>query len=353
MGIRPYVASFNHRLNVPLCQFNKYFIAYLREIVYHIDKAMVIQHIKERMNMQRDYIGVLSENISRLRRQASFTQEELANKLGITFQAVSKWETGACSPDLALLPQLAEIFDVSVDSLFGLDEKVRVVNRSLPWDDDDRTLHIAVFRGHRHLEHCDGLQDYKFELEGDALNVDCAMNLNCGDVDGNANAGGGMNCGDVGGSANCGGGMNCGDVGGGANCGGGMNCGDVGNSANCGGAMSCGDVGQNASCGGALTCGDIGGDAKAGGDITAADIGGDVNTGGDITAADVGGDVRCNNLECADIDGDVNCVNLKAADINGDVKCESLQCNEISGDVNCKGDIRCEHISGDIRGYRE
>ena len=46
------------------------------------------------------------------------TQEQLAGKLGLTFQAVSKWETGLSCPDIALLPQLAEIFGVTVDQFF-------------------------------------------------------------------------------------------------------------------------------------------------------------------------------------------------------------------------------------------
>lgn len=47
------------------------------------------------------------------------TQGELAERLGITNQSVSKWETGESCPDVLLLPELAEIFGVSLDRLFG------------------------------------------------------------------------------------------------------------------------------------------------------------------------------------------------------------------------------------------
>jgi tellurite methyltransferase len=47
------------------------------------------------------------------------TQEALAERLGITFQAVSKWETGQSIPDTALLPTLAQILGISVDKLLG------------------------------------------------------------------------------------------------------------------------------------------------------------------------------------------------------------------------------------------
>ena len=44
---------------------------------------------------------------------------ELAEVLGVSAQAVSKWETGKANPDLFLLPILADYFGVSIDSLFG------------------------------------------------------------------------------------------------------------------------------------------------------------------------------------------------------------------------------------------
>ena len=61
--------------------------------------------------------------IRRLRSEHSVTQEELAEYLGISFQAVSKWETGTTMPDIALLPRLAAFFGVRIDELFSVDHE--------------------------------------------------------------------------------------------------------------------------------------------------------------------------------------------------------------------------------------
>ena len=62
---------------------------------------------------------MLAKNINRYRKERRLTQEGLAHKLGVTFQAVSKWETGQTMPDIALLPELSRLLDVSIDKLFG------------------------------------------------------------------------------------------------------------------------------------------------------------------------------------------------------------------------------------------
>lgn len=69
----------------------------------------------------------LSKNICRYRKEKGLTQEELAQKLGLTFQAVSKWETAQTLPDLTILPQLAGIFEVSIDRLLGFAAKEKAV----------------------------------------------------------------------------------------------------------------------------------------------------------------------------------------------------------------------------------
>ena len=61
----------------------------------------------------------LSGNINRLRLEKNLTQEQLATKLGISAQAVSKWETSETYPDGALLVPLANELEVSLDELFG------------------------------------------------------------------------------------------------------------------------------------------------------------------------------------------------------------------------------------------
>ena len=65
----------------------------------------------------------LGERIAELRREHSMTQENLAEIIGVSAQAISKWENGATMPDILLLPVLADTFSVSIDALFGLQHK--------------------------------------------------------------------------------------------------------------------------------------------------------------------------------------------------------------------------------------
>ena len=55
--------------------------------------------------------------ISDLRKKKQVRQTELANRLGVSVQTVSKWENGICMPDISLLPDIAAFFQVSVDEL--------------------------------------------------------------------------------------------------------------------------------------------------------------------------------------------------------------------------------------------
>ncbi|MCM1189243.1 MAG: helix-turn-helix domain-containing protein [bacterium] len=61
----------------------------------------------------------LPENICRLRKAHSMTQEQLAEALGVTFAAVSKWERGIATPDLSYITEMAGLFEVSLDVLVG------------------------------------------------------------------------------------------------------------------------------------------------------------------------------------------------------------------------------------------
>ncbi|MFT3951948.1 MAG: helix-turn-helix transcriptional regulator [Oscillospiraceae bacterium] len=62
----------------------------------------------------------IGENIKIMRRKCGFTQEELANRIGVTPQAVSKWENEGGLPDLSLIVPLAQIFGITTDSLLGV-----------------------------------------------------------------------------------------------------------------------------------------------------------------------------------------------------------------------------------------
>ena len=62
------------------------------------------------------YIG---ENLKKLREEKKVTQDTLAEYLGVTYQAVSRWENGLAYPDIELLPEIARFFEVSMEELMG------------------------------------------------------------------------------------------------------------------------------------------------------------------------------------------------------------------------------------------
>ncbi len=61
---------------------------------------------------------LLSQNLKRLRQEKSLTQEEAAEKLGVTPQTISRWERNTTLPDVMLLPEIAKLYCVTVDDLF-------------------------------------------------------------------------------------------------------------------------------------------------------------------------------------------------------------------------------------------
>ena len=62
---------------------------------------------------------MLAENIRSFRKARKLTQEQLAEVLGVTPGAVYKWEAGLSVPDIALIMEMADFFDTSVDTLLG------------------------------------------------------------------------------------------------------------------------------------------------------------------------------------------------------------------------------------------
>ena len=120
---------------------------------------------KEGYAMHYDFSN-MGENIALLRRRISMTQEMLADRLGVSAQAVSKWERGLSCPDVSFLPVMAEIFGVSIDELFVRAEPdgAKRYVEELPWEDDNK-LRIAVFYGKHMSEH----EIYEFSGEEDAV----------------------------------------------------------------------------------------------------------------------------------------------------------------------------------------
>ena len=87
----------------------------------------------------------LGKKIRQLRFKAGLTQEQLAEKLGIGAQSVSKWENAVAMPDITTLPLLAEIFGISIDDLFDLSTEQRL-NRIENRMDIENELPQDVFR---------------------------------------------------------------------------------------------------------------------------------------------------------------------------------------------------------------
>lgn len=65
----------------------------------------------------------LGESIRRLRKESGFTQEQLAEALGVSVSAVHKWESGKAAPELEMLVDIAEFFETSVDAMLNYDCK--------------------------------------------------------------------------------------------------------------------------------------------------------------------------------------------------------------------------------------
>lgn len=78
----------------------------------------------------------LGKQIKKLRVQRGVTQETLAERLGVTAQAVSRWERGETLPDVSLLPDLSAYFGVTIDALFALSDDTRMERiQNMIWDE--------------------------------------------------------------------------------------------------------------------------------------------------------------------------------------------------------------------------
>lgn len=156
----------------------------------------------------------LGNNIRVLRQRKGLTQEQVASNLGVTYQAVSKWETGANTPDISLLPALATLFDVSIDTLFSL-EVLPSHGELLSWEDDD-VIRIIQMQGKKVLavtqritqdspaieiafpRNCnERTQYFKVEVYGHIIadgsingDVVCHQSINCSQINGDARADG-------------------------------------------------------------------------------------------------------------------------------------------------------------------
>lgn len=183
----------------------------------------------------------LGNKIAELRKGKGLTQEALANKLGVSNQAVSKWEANQSCPDIQLLPQIADLFEISLDALFGRgtqSETEEHIASELPWEDDGK-LRAVIYVGHSLIgsEECEKAQKITFEYEGPALDIISSFSVTCDEVQGNVSAGADVTCDTVYGNV----------------------------SAGC--DVTCDDVYCNVGAGGDVTCDEVRGNVNAGGDV--------------------------------------------------------------------------------------
>ncbi len=84
----------------------------------------------------------IGENIRRLRHAADMTQEDFAARMGVSAQAVSRWETETAYPDIELLPAIADLFGIGVEELMG----ARNIDRERASEDAYRQLTLTELR---------------------------------------------------------------------------------------------------------------------------------------------------------------------------------------------------------------
>lgn len=94
-----------------------------------------------------------------------YTQKELSELIGVSSQAVSKWEQKISCPDIMLLPKIAEVFGITIDELFGKSADKQIVYslvESVPWNDDGK-LRFAVFEGKKLVDKWENGVNFNFD----------------------------------------------------------------------------------------------------------------------------------------------------------------------------------------------
>jgi len=214
----------------------------------------------------------LHDTISFYRKKQNLTQEALAQKLGVTNQSVSKWESAQCYPDISLIPQLAEVFGISIDELFGKEPNISGLSDVFSLRDD--VFRVVVARGRKIIDVKELHEPIYIEIpkqgDGCRFRVEVFGNIACKDsIFGDIECQGSINCGkDIFGDVSSQGNIECSLI--------------YGDASNFYGTLSC--------------KGDIHGDARTfqGGNITCGNISGNVvDCQGNITCEKVEGDVTC------------------------------------------------------------
>ena len=122
----------------------------------------------------------IGKNIACFRKEKGLTQAELGDLLGVSNQAVSKWESEMTMPDVMILPTLADVFGCYIDELFS--REVKTDNRcdhyaELPWNDDE-VIRGVICKGKKILQVTDyPVENITFQILGNALSVSSEANI--------------------------------------------------------------------------------------------------------------------------------------------------------------------------------
>ncbi len=246
---------------------------------------------------------LIGQNIKRLRKAMDISQEKLAEAVGVTVQAVSKWENSTSLPDICTAPEIAAFFGVTLDELFfGSEAKpeISVSAALLPTDDK---LYVFMVKGGKILKQQEWEQNKRIYLDLGKYDNELTAEI-WGNADIKGNIGGGLTAG---------GGVNCGNVAGGVEANGGVNCGNI-----------AGGIEAN----GGVVCGNVSGGVESTGGVVCANISGGVEADGNIQCSEISGNIDC--------EGDIRCENIK--------KCDTLCCDNIY----VKGDINCSKIESNV-----
>ncbi len=238
----------------------------------------------------------IGNNIKKLRLCKQITQEVLAKALGVSSQAVSKWETGTNAPDISMLPQIADFFGTSIDFLFR-EENVFATIKSEYIKDDD-VYRIVLTRGLQVIK-ATYETDKPFEIvlpDDKDVNIEVFGHMDCSSISGNVISHQYLVSNSIGGNV-------------------------VSHQ-----YIESNSIGGHASCDQYIECNSIGGHATCRGNIECDSIGGNIKYANSITCGDINGNVAC--------DGNISAHNITC---NGEIIC--------SGNINCDGGLSCEKIT--------
>ena len=132
----------------------------------------------------------IGDKIKQLRKARGVTQEQLANSIGVTFQAVSKWENGITLPDIALAPALAGYFGVTMDELFDYDvqrindEVMKIAEETWPLRESDTEKgKELIYKGLKEYPENDILLENLLYLENYKNDPDKTIDIALRDID--------------------------------------------------------------------------------------------------------------------------------------------------------------------------